>query len=134
MTEEQLQVQVASYLDMTGLPWIHVANEFTAHDARVTPTGKRWSPAVARLKRQGFKPGIPDVLIFEPFEDEDGQPYAGLAIELKVGGNYPTAAQREWAERLAACGWAVIPRATSLDQVVEAVTLCYPEHTAKVRI
>lgn len=123
MTEEQLQAQVAAYLDLTGLCWFHPANE-----RKCTPQ------AGARLKRAGVKPGVPDVLIFEPFEDEDGQPFAGLAIELKTPGNYPTPAQREWADKLAFRGWAVIPRATTLDEIIQAVKLCYPEAARKVRI
>jgi hypothetical protein len=85
---------LAQYLDAMRLVWLHVANE-----------GAR-SPLVGRrLREAGLRRGAPDVLIFsrlvEPFTH-----HRGLAIELKRrAGGHVTAEQREWLERLRACGW-----------------------------
>jgi hypothetical protein len=81
LTEEQIQVQVAQYLN-AKLPkdwrWHH------------TPNGShRLKSVAAKLKAQGVKPGVPDVCILRP----NGSP---LWIELKAFGGVLTVAQREF--------------------------------------
>jgi len=80
---------VASYLDYLGLTWMHVANE-----RRTTLR------AGARLKKKGVKAGVPDVIVFEP----KGR-YNGLAIELKIKGNYMSQAQKGWFTMLKLKKW-----------------------------
>ena len=53
-----------------------------------------------KAKKSGYKKGFPDLFIYEPRGS-----YHGLAIELKVGYNKPTAHQKEWLEKLKQCGW-----------------------------
>lgn len=67
---------------------IHVPNE-----------GKR-APFKARV--MGIKSGVPDVVCFAP-----GRRGVGLALELKVHPNKPTAAQLEWLDRLRGYGWGI---------------------------
>ena len=62
----------------------HVANE-----------GKRTARYGAVLKRMGLKNGVPDIVLPAP----RGK-YHGLYIEMKVGRNRPTDAQREFLEFL----------------------------------
>ena len=107
-------------LDASGLLWCHV------------PNGGQRHPAVAKkLKAEGVKAGVPDVLIFNEAEwsiDTHGwmdNMYNGLALELKVGGNKPTAAQVEWHERLRKNGWRVEVCYT-LDEVFGILRECYP--------
>ena len=62
----------------------HVANE-----------GKRTARYGAELKRMGLKNGVPDIVLPAPRGN-----YHGLYIEMKVGRNRPTDAQREFLEFL----------------------------------
>lgn len=66
--EDDLQMSVCRFLDLSGVLWTHVANE-----RKTSPIAGR------RLKMKGVKSGVPDCLIFEP----RGR-FVGLAIELKV--------------------------------------------------
>lgn len=66
--EDNLQKQVARYLDLLGVLWFHPANERKTSKI----SGKR-------LKSKGVKSGVPDCVILEPKKG-----YHGLFIELKV--------------------------------------------------
>ena len=114
--ESQLQRAVARVLDASGLLWCHV------------PNGGQRHPAVAKkLKAEGVKRGVPDVLVFEVCRGSasDLSFCDGLALELKVGRNKPTAAQVEWHERLRKNGWRVEVCYT-LDEVLGILRECYP--------
>lgn len=115
-SESQLQRAVARVLDASGLLWCHV------------PNGGQRHPAVAKkLKAEGVKAGVPDVLVFEECRGGymDRTFCDGLALELKVGRNKPTAAQVEWHERLRKSGWRVEVCYT-LDEVFGILRECYP--------
>ena len=102
--EDDLQKQVAKYLDYNKVLWFHPANE------------RKTSPqAGKRLKDKGVKSGVPDCMILTP----KGR-FKGLALELKVtkDNGYkkngqqrkPTKGvlsdnQREWLINLTAIGW-----------------------------
>lgn len=122
-SESQLQRAVARVLDASGLLWCHV------------PNGGQRHPAVAKkLKAEGVKAGIPDVMVFEPPYRPMGAGFRylthnGLALELKVGKNKPTAAQVEWHERLRKNGWRVEVCYT-LDEVLGILRECYPSKFA----
>ena len=63
--------------------------------------GVRTSMSQAKkMKATGYIKGFPDLFIYEP----RGK-YSGLAIELKVKGNYPSKEQKEWIERLKMRGY-----------------------------
>ena len=88
-TEYQEQVKLAEYLDLQGYLWCHVPNG-----------GNRNAITGAKLKRQGVKKGVPDVLIFEP--------EGGIAIELKrKKGGRLRQSQIEWLQRLKSSGWKI---------------------------
>lgn len=64
--------------------------------------GVRTAKQGARLKAQGRKPGVPDLLL--PCSRGDR---GGLAIELKIAPNRPTKEQKEWLNHLRDDGWFV---------------------------
>ena len=84
MKEYQLQIGIAKYIDFHSIVnkilWTATAGGMRTH----LITAKK-------MKAQGLKRGVPDILIFEP-----NKKYKGLMIELKVKGNYPTKEQKEW--------------------------------------
>ena len=89
--EDQLQIAVMDYIryQYPDVLAIHPANE------------RKTSPqAGALLKRKGVTAGVPDILIFDAM---DG--YFGLAIELKVGKNKPTEAQKAFMQKLSDNNW-----------------------------
>lgn len=92
MREDDLQKQVASYLDALGLLWCHVPNEGIS--------GRKGVRYGAKMKSKGLKSGVPDCLIFTPSE-----PFTGLALELKVGRNTLTKNQKKWLLELSILGW-----------------------------
>lgn len=57
--------------------------------------GKRDIRVAKKLKREGVKAGVPDIVL--PVARGG---YHGLYIELKVGKNKPTTLQKEWLEKL----------------------------------
>jgi hypothetical protein len=62
--------------------------------------GKRDIGTAVKLKRQGVKPGVPDISLPVPRGI-----YHGLYIELKVNDNTTSDNQDEWLERLAEQGY-----------------------------
>lgn len=64
--------------------------------------GRRSAKEAAHLKRQGVRPGVPDLCL----PVARGK-YHGLYIELKAGDNQPTDKQEEWLSALSAQGYAV---------------------------
>lgn len=65
------------------------------------PNGGDRHPAVAaKLKAEGVKAGVPDLML-----PVARGPYHGAFVELKVGRNRPHAAQLEWIERLRRQGY-----------------------------
>lgn len=85
LTEDQIQVAVAAYLDK-ALPktwrWYHCPNG-----------GHRLKAVAGKLKAMGVKPGVPDCVILRP----DGRP---IYVELKSFGGVLSQAQkdfRDWA-------------------------------------
>lgn len=92
--EDDFQIALASYLDSIGVLWFHPANERQLQ-VRVNSKGQHYSPLGAKLKRKGVKPGVPDIIIFEPHGK-----YHGLMLELKVGKNKITPNQSKWIDEL----------------------------------
>jgi len=89
-TEFEEQAKLAEYLDMQGYCWCHVPNG-----------GNRDAKTGAKMKKQGVKPGVPDVLIFDHVGICNG-----VAIELKrQKGGKLRETQVEWLDKLDARGW-----------------------------
>lgn len=91
ISEDQLQKQVAAYLDLKypNILWFHVPNG-----------GSRNFFEAVKLKAMGVKPGVPDIMIF----NKQG-PYSGLYVELKVGKNKPNDNQLAMHKKLEDNGW-----------------------------
>ena len=92
--EDKLQHRIISYLkyQYPDLLLAHVPNE-----------GKRSIFERFKFKYLGGSSGIPDLLIFKK-----NKYYSGLAIELKVGYNKPTANQKAWIDNLNKNNWLAI--------------------------
>lgn len=74
---------------------------FVADYLLAIPNGGRRSPREgARLKAEGVKPGVSDLLL--PLRRGG---FAGLWLELKAPGEKPSKVQREWLEKMHAAGY-----------------------------
>lgn len=94
MREVTIQESVARLLDASGRLWAHVPNG----EHRDIRTGRR-------LKAQGVKRGVPDVMIFE---SPPNMPMAvGAALELKTTKGRTSPDQTRWLESLRANLWEV---------------------------
>lgn len=87
--EDTLQRDVAKLLDLMGWRWNHCPNG-----------GRRGKVEAARLKGAGVKAGVPDVMIYEPW-----QLGFGVAIELKSAKGTATPNQKKWLADLETRGW-----------------------------
>ncbi len=90
--ESDFQTAIATYLDFIGVLWFHPPNEIKAKPQYM-----------AKRKRQGVKPGIPDICIMEPNKD-----YSGLFIEIKANYNKPSDYQLKWAKNLNKKGYLAV--------------------------
>lgn len=98
-TESQEQVSLFAWADVAKsttpeLEWLfHVPNG-----------GARHPVAAARLKLEGVKAGVPDLLLLVP---RGG--FHGLAVELKRRkGGYASAEQKKWLQALTAAGYKAV--------------------------
>lgn len=83
------------------------------------PNGARVTPSVAsRLRKEGMRAGIPDVLLPVP---ADG--YAGLAVELKTSTGQASKDQRAWHSALRAMGHRV-----EICRTIESACAVLREH------
>lgn len=64
--------------------------------------GRWYSIEGKRLKEEGMKRGVPDILL--PVKSRDGR-YIGLAIEMKTPSGQLTPEQLEWIAMLTDAGW-----------------------------
>ena len=104
--EDVLQNQVMRYIGLKypGTLYTHVANE-----------GKRTPFERYKMKYLGTKPGIPDIMIFDPNKTKNG-----LAIELKAGYNKPTETQKKWLKELNNANWVAV-WSNNLDECLEII-------------
>jgi hypothetical protein len=112
LSEAEAQERLAELLNRAGLLWCAVPNG-----------GYRRGTEAVRLRRQGVKRGVPDLLIFDPPPSGHG---VGFALELKRGGvgqrrGTVSTYQREWLEGLRARGWRA-EVAYGLDHAVELLS------------
>lgn len=92
--EDRLQTAVITYLRL---------EKKALYCASLGGQYQRYHSQRMKAKRNGYVAGFPDVFIYEP---KGG--YFGLAIELKVKGNYPSQYQRKWIERLNERGYKAV--------------------------
>lgn len=68
--------------------------------------GLRYPATAARMKAEGVKSGVPDIMLAVPVDNGyTGPRYTGLFIEMKVGKNVPTDEQKEWLKYLGQAGY-----------------------------
>lgn len=78
--------------------------------------GMRTYMSVAKkMKQTGYKSGFPDIFIYEPRGE-----YSGLAIELKVKGNYASPKQKEVLQLLNNAGY-LAKVCTGFDNAIEVI-------------
>lgn len=110
--ERDEQRALTKYLNGMGVLWFHPVNE-----------AKRSLRLAARLRAQGMKAGVPDVLIFTPCS-VDGHSYAGVAVELKrQKGGKVSDTQDTWLQNLRACGWLAFV-ALGADDAIARLSKC----------
>ena len=78
--------------------------------------GARDAITGAMLKREGVKPGVPDMLLPLPAGD-----FHGLFIELKTAKARPSSEQREWLMRLCNRGYAAV-LCRGLDEAIDTIS------------
>lgn len=108
--EDRLHIACCDFLDLQypKLLYTHPANE-----AKRTPFERY------KAKKLRMKPGVPDLLIFDPFGN-----FAGLAVEFKIKGNKLSNNQVEWKDRLYNRGWYVFT-CYDLDTFMNLINDCY---------
>lgn len=107
-TEEAEQRALIQWADRTRLPR-GCGSAFTVghYLLAVANGGARHKAEGGKLKAQGVRPGVPDLLFALP--QRGRMAYAGLWIELKrQKGGSVSPSQREWHERLTQAGYAVV--------------------------
>lgn len=96
-TERAEQVAVFQWIDASIGKYPALLNAFHP------PNGGHRHIGVARkMKAEGVKRGVPDIILLYP-----SHLFHGLAIEMKIKGNYPTKEQKEWMARLKRVGYQV---------------------------
>lgn len=108
--EDNLHIACCDYLDLQypKLLYTHPANE-----AKRTPFERY------KAKKLRMKPGVPDLLIFDPF-----QGFSGLAVEFKVKPNRLSPHQTYWSDVLFNNGWYVWT-VYDLDTFMNLINDCY---------
>ncbi len=98
--EKHEQIALAGWLDAINVIYCHIPNERMVNHLKTN--GAKFA-YLNSLKRQGFKKGVPDILIFTrpPIFDN----YVGVAIEMKRYGKVPTEDQNNWLQDLTNCDW-----------------------------
>ncbi len=121
--EDKVAEAVAPVLDWFDLVWWHTPNEGT-RAKRVSKAGKRWSPEANRLRRQGVKAGVPDIVIATPPPAAVGRSVRGVAIELKrEEGSVLEQEQADMLAHLRSCGWLVFV-CCGYQDVLDALRFC----------
>ena len=103
-TEHQEQVMLCRWLDKRKVIYFAV------------PNGGKRHPSVARkLKAEGVKAGVPDIVI----PQRGSSPYSGMVIEMKrrQGGRL-TAEQRQWLDYFRSEGWLTLV-ANGADEAIK---------------
>ena len=96
-SESELHKSVAELLDWILLP----PAMFTTFPAG---WGKLSKATAGRLYASGMKKGMPDILVFAPVQPPHPRRSCVIGIELKVGANSTTSAQRDMFAKLQAVG------------------------------
>lgn len=103
-TESDMQIHLFQWIDRVAVSHRWMTTIF--HPAN---GGQRHISTAERLKREGVRAGVPDVIIPQAIIDEDRQlQYVGMALELKLTGNRLSQAQALMINQLVSQKWLVI--------------------------
>lgn len=117
-TEEEDQIELAKILDKVkynGRPlrWCHVPNG-----------GKRHIGTALKMKKAGVKPGLPDILIFDPPPKFIDQNAKGAVIELKrLKGGKVSAEQLDWLNYFDETDW-FVGTCKGLNAAINFLKIC----------
>jgi hypothetical protein len=100
--EHRLQTVLAMYLDLHNYTFFAIPNG-----------GWRNKAVAGKLKAEGVKAGVADMLILLP-----NQTFHGLFIEVKIVGNYQQPNQKEFEAKARDCGYEYLI-VRSLDELIE---------------
>lgn len=95
LTEHQIQVAFIHWCRVQEAVWPELKLLFAVPNG-----GKRAIKTALRLKAEGQRPGVPDVMLPVPKKG-----HVGMALEFKRPGEQPTAVQRDYLKRLQSVGW-----------------------------
>lgn len=102
--EERHQIYLIDYMDLAHFRHPDGSLRRVLDYLIAIPNGGQRHVAVAaRLKAQGVKKGVSDMLLAFPLHEAHG-----LWIELKVDDNKPTAEQLAWIDRMVDAGYVAI--------------------------
>lgn len=92
-------------LQQACVQWFELQYPKLAPALHHSPNGGRRNPReAARLKKQGVRKGFPDLALYHGVW-MGGYNCPGLAVELKIKPNKPTAGQLWWLRHLAHLDW-----------------------------
>tara|TARA_R110002020_G_scaffold115102_1_gene264709 strand:- start:367 stop:711 length:345 start_codon:yes stop_codon:yes gene_type:complete len=94
ITEDKLQTAVVSYLKMQYK---------CVYCASLGGQYQRYHSQRLKAKRTGYVAGFPDLFVYEARKG-----FNGLAIELKIKGNYASPAQKKWITNLNSRGYKAV--------------------------
>lgn len=97
LTEHQLQVQIIQECNLRANQ-----NPVWSRLFAVPNGGDRNVIVAKKLKAEGVRPGVPDLI----WPVARGS-FVGLVMELKVGSNKPTPSQLDWLNWFSQTGWCV---------------------------
>lgn len=103
MTEHEIQ---SAFVDLIEKHNPHLRLCATVGGARMSISEAK------KIKRQGYRKGIPDLMIYEPRAG-----YYGLFIEIKKKGGHLSPHQREWLDDLQKRGYRAVV-CKGLDQCI----------------
>ena len=111
MTEHQIQAAFIEYCQ-----WM-ATQDWRYKNITAVPNGGQRHPAVAmKLKKEGVKPGYPDVLV-----DIPNTKHPGLRIEFKKPKGKQSEHQKDWEERLTKAGY-LYKVCYSTDEAIKVLT------------
>ena len=106
-SEHAIQTAFIRWARLAEREYPELSNLFAVPNGGLRPfevdsKGRRYSAVARKMKAEGVKEGVPDLLLLVA-----RQGYHGLAIETKRPGGRLSPAQTEWHERLLKQGYAV---------------------------
>jgi hypothetical protein len=108
--EHIIQCAIARYLEI-ALPqtalFFAVPNGAHLAAKEIPSAGgksKRFSAAAAKLKREGLKPGVADIIVIDAMTLMGETDSRVIALEVKAPNGRQSTEQKEWAQKASGCG------------------------------